>query len=119
VPILAWLVLALIGAFATPALSRRRSWQTGSLLVNAAILLVLAVATTIYVAGEDDYRRDGRSRWTVYDAHVITVVAITAAIVAATVALLALRRRRLAWAAPLVEVVAVMLGYAALVQMTN
>jgi uncharacterized membrane-anchored protein len=47
-----------------------------------------------YVAGEDEYRADGTSRWDAYDAHGVTVAAVAVAIVVSVLAVLLAARPR-------------------------
>jgi hypothetical protein len=62
--------------------------------VYAALLGASALALTVYVASEDDYRRGGISRWQAYDAHTATVAAIAVGLGAAVALLGAATRRR-------------------------
>jgi hypothetical protein len=53
-------------------------------IVLAAESLVAAVSSVglaFYVAGPDDYRADGTSRWVAYDVHGLTVAAVVAGLV--------------------------------------
>jgi hypothetical protein len=61
---------------------------------HAAVFLWGAAYLTYYVASEDDYRKGGISRWNAYDAHVVTVAAITACVAVAAGALAAGRLGR-------------------------
>src|SRR3954452_651619 len=119
VPIIALLMLVLMLAAVTPLLARRPGLLTGVLVADGVVLLSLAVVMTAYVVAEDDYRHDGRSRWTVYDAHAVTVAAVAAAVIAAAVALFTARRRGPAWATPVAAFVAVCLAWDTLVQRPN
>ena len=58
------------------------------------MLAASALALTLYVASEDDYRRGGISRWDAYDAHELTVAAIATGLVDAVVLAGAAARRR-------------------------
>ena len=60
----------------------------------AALLSATAIALTLYVAGEDDYRRGGISRWEAYDAQAFTVTAIAIGLAAAVALVAAATRRR-------------------------
>jgi hypothetical protein len=72
---------------------RGKTWPRSAAFVYAALLGVSALALTVYVASEDDYRRGGISRWQAYDAHAITVAAIAIGLGAA-VALVGAATRR-------------------------
>ncbi len=69
-----------------------RRWWRGGAHVAAGLAALSAVALTAYVASEDDYRHDGRSRWVVYDAQELSVAAIAASAAAAIVLPIASRR---------------------------
>jgi hypothetical protein len=76
---LAWLQVsvALAGlVLAVTALGGRwlRTWAW----VQAAAVAASTVGLAVYVAGEDDYRRNGMSRWAAYDAELVTVAAVVA-----------------------------------------
>jgi hypothetical protein len=87
-----WLTLLLMLGCSLIVLARSRS---AALIAQAAIFLWGAAYLTYYVASEDDYRRGGISRWDAYDAHVVTVAAITACLAVAAGALAAQRWRRI------------------------
>ena len=87
-----WLTLLLMLGCSLIVLARSRS---AALIAQAAIFLWGAAYLTYYVASEDDYRRGGISRWDAYDAHVVTVAAITACLAVAAGALAAQRWRRM------------------------
>jgi hypothetical protein len=74
---------------------RGEMWPRAAAFAYAALLGASAVALTLYVASEDDYRRGGISRWDAYDAHALTVAAIAIGL-AAAVALVGAATRR--WA---------------------
>src|SRR3954471_2394491 len=101
------LAVCLIAVAALPALSLRGGWRARALGLTSAVLLGLAAVMTVYVLSEDDYRHDGRSRWNVYDAHVITVIAILVSAMAAALAVASIRRRPPTWVVPLLGIVAV------------
>jgi hypothetical protein len=63
-----------------------------TLLCQALLFVAASGWLARYVAGEDDYRRNGISRWEAYDAHGVTVAAIGAGLAVAALALLAFRR---------------------------
>jgi hypothetical protein len=92
---LAWLQVsvALAGlVLAVTALGGRwlRTWAC----VQAAVA-GSTVGLAVYVAGEDDYRRNGTSRWAAYDAELVTVAAVVAgAVVAVVLAAAAARNLR-------------------------
>ena len=88
-----WLTLLLMLGCSLIVLARSRR---AAVIAQAAIFLWGAVYLTYYVASEDDYRRGGISRWDAYDAHVVTVAAITACLALAAGALAAERRRSFA-----------------------
>jgi hypothetical protein len=119
VTVFAALVVSFIATLALPAVSRRPEWRVRGLRLTSVVFASLAVLMTIYVLSEDDYRNDGRSRWTVYDAQEITVVAIVTAFLAAAVAIASIPRRSLAWVVALLAIGALSTNYAALAQMTN
>jgi hypothetical protein len=119
VPVFAMLAVCLIAVVALPALSLRAGWRARALWLTSVVLLGLAVVMSVYVVSEDDYRHDGRSRWTVYDAHVITVIAIVISVIAAAVAVASIRRRPTTWVVSLLGVVAVSVNFAALAEMGN
>jgi tellurite resistance protein TehA-like permease len=54
--------------------ARRRA----SLWTQAALAGLTTAALVVYVAGEDDYRGNGISRWDAYDAEALTVCAALA-----------------------------------------
>jgi hypothetical protein len=58
-----------------------------ALAMQASLAGVASVALALYVAGPDDYRADGTSRWVAYDAQGLTVTAVAAGVVVAVVAL--------------------------------
>jgi len=113
------LVVVLVLAAVTPLTAKRPRAQYWLLVADTVVLAALAVAMTVYVGAEDDYRHDGRSRWAVYDAEWVTAVAVVTAVGAAVLALLALRRRPLIWATPLAAFIAAGVNVAALAEMTN
>jgi hypothetical protein len=65
-------------ALAVVAGVRDETWPRSAAFVYAALLGAYALALTLYVASEDDYRRGGISRWHAYDAHELTIAAIAA-----------------------------------------
>jgi archaellum biogenesis protein FlaJ (TadC family) len=117
--VFAAIVLSIVAALVVPLVSGRPREQTAVLAIAAMGLALLAVTTLLYVAAEDDYRDAGVSRWSTYDAQGVTVAAIVTAVVASASAFVALRRRRLAFAVPLTTIVAVLLSYLAMAEMTN
>jgi tellurite resistance protein TehA-like permease len=89
-----WLILlALLGCslwlLARGPVAHRATILQAVLFVGASIYLV------VYVAGEDDYRGNGISRWDAYDAHTVTVIAIAGSLAVGICALVAERRRAL------------------------
>lgn len=84
---------------------------------TAGLFAVVGVLMPLYVAGEDSYRHDGRSRWTVYQVHEVTVVAITAAFV--TAGLAATQRNNAVWAVPVAALITAMACMFAFAGMSN
>jgi hypothetical protein len=74
--------------------ARGETWPRSAAFVCAALLGASALALTVYVASEDDYRRGGISRWQAYDAHAVTVAAIAVGLGAAVALVGAATRRR-------------------------
>jgi hypothetical protein len=72
---------------------RGETWPRSAAYVYAALLGASALALTVYVASEDDYRRGGISRWQAYDAHAVTVAAIAIGLGAVALVGAATRRR--------------------------
>jgi hypothetical protein len=62
---------------------RGETWPRSAAFLYLALLGGSALALTLYVASEDDYRRGGISRWHAYDAQGLTVAAIATALAAA------------------------------------
>ena len=56
--------------------------------VQALLAGLTSVWLALYVAGPDDYRADGTSRWDAYDAQGLTVVAVVAGLIVGVLALL-------------------------------
>jgi hypothetical protein len=73
---------------------RGEKWPRSAAFLYLALLGGSALALTLYVASEDDYRRGGIGRWHAYDAQELAVVAIATALAAAAVLISAARRRR-------------------------
>jgi hypothetical protein len=73
---------------------RGETWPRPAAFVYAALLGATALALTVYVTSEDDYRRGGISRWQAHDAHAVTVAAIAVGLGAAVVLVGAATRRR-------------------------
>jgi hypothetical protein len=73
---------------------RGEGWPGAAAFAYAALLGASAIALTLYVASEDDYRRGGISRWDAYDAHAVTVAAIAVGLAAAVALVGAATRRR-------------------------
>ena len=83
--------------------------MAGRILLGAEAVW-LAVATTAliaYIAGEDDYRDNGISRWDAYDAHAVTIAAVALGAAAIAAVGFALARRHSARAAVVAGLVAV------------
>lgn len=77
VPVLLVLALVLPGL----RLARRplELWTRGL----AALLGMLAVVLVVFLFSEDDYRRDGRSNWSVYHVEYVAVPTVIGALAAA------------------------------------
>jgi hypothetical protein len=60
-------------------------WPRWSAFLYLALLGGSALALTLYVASEDDYRRGGIGRWHAYDAQELTVAGIATTLAAAAV----------------------------------
>jgi hypothetical protein len=73
---------------------RGETWPRSAAFLYLALLGGSALALTLYVASEDDYRRGGISRWHAYDAQELTVAAIATALAAAAALISAAKRRR-------------------------
>lgn len=73
---------------------RGETWPRAAAFAYAGLLSASAIALTLYVASEDDYRRGGISRWNAYDAHAVTVAAIAIGLAAAVALVGAATRRR-------------------------
>lgn len=75
-------------------------FPSGSRLVRPGLtgLALFAGATSgwpaLYVAGEDDYRNDGTTRWEAYDAQGLTVAAVLAGFLVCLLALSLIPRPR-------------------------
>ena len=94
--------------------------RKAGLIGEAIVFLGLSAWLTWYVAQEDDYRNDGTSRWSTYDAQAITVVAIlSGVVVAAFAAYTATRERKLAGVNVLLALGSLSAFYIARVSMTN
>jgi cell division protein FtsW (lipid II flippase) len=114
--LVAALLVSLFLCVAQPLVANRggslRSW----FVLEAVLFAVLSVLAIAFLAGEDDYRDNGTSRWNVYDNHFLMVAAPTVAIVVAVLAAAAARGsggwlRR--WAGP-AGIAAVIVVYAGL-----
>ena len=80
-------------ALAVAVGARRETWPRSAAFAHAALAAGSAIALTLYVASEDDYRRGGISRWQAYDAHEVTVAAIAIGVGAAVALAVAATRR--------------------------
>jgi hypothetical protein len=77
-------LLAVAGVVLAVAVGvRGDGWPRPVAFAYAAFLAGWAIVLAFYVAGEDDYRGGGISRWDAYDAHPVTVAAIGIGLVAA------------------------------------
>jgi hypothetical protein len=84
----AWTILR------APAVGRTETGSRSPTLIGEAMLFAGAgVYLVYYAASEDSYRRGGISRWEAYDAHALTVGAITACFAVCVLAFVAYRRR--------------------------
>ena len=81
-------------ALAVVAGVRGETWPRSAAFLYLALLGGSALAFTLYVASEDDYRRGGISRWHAYDAQELTVAAIATGLAAAVALIGAVTRRR-------------------------
>lgn len=95
---LVWLLLALASLLAVAAGAVTALYSPGRAFVllvstEAVVLAATTAGLIAYVAGEDDYRRTGVSRWDAYDAQALTVTAVGVALAAITAFFLALGRR--------------------------
>ena len=81
-------------ALRAPAVGRSETGRRSATLIGEAMLFAGAGGyLTYYAASEDSYRRGGISRWEAYDAHALTVVAISACLAVCVLAFVADRRR--------------------------
>ena len=55
--------------------------------IQSSLAGITSVALALYVAGPDDYRADGTSRWDAYGAQGLTVTAVVVGLVVAWIAL--------------------------------
>ena len=87
----------------------------GTLGAQALLALGGSVYLALYVAGEDDYRSDGTTRWNAYDAKGLTLTAIAMglAVTALALALVAWPRKRFLPALGLAGIVAAALIFVA------
>ena len=88
----ALVVSALLTVRSRTLLSRESKHRQGIVALQALLFYALCVSAFIFIASEDDYRSDGRSRWEVYGGHGWVVAAIAAALAVAHLAPLAARR---------------------------
>jgi hypothetical protein len=119
--VLAWVQPAVAASgLVLAVMAWRGRWPRTWAWVQAAAVAASTVGLALYAGSEDDYRRDGVSRWDAYDAKAVTIAAILAGAVAATVLLLAAARNRpgLGGAAPLLSIGAAALILAAYVANT-
>jgi hypothetical protein len=94
--LMVWMLLFLAAAgilLAAVVGVRGEDWPRMAAFAYAALLSASAIALTLYVASEDDYRRNGISRWDAYDAHALTVAAIAVGLAAAVAVVGAATRR--------------------------
>ena len=92
---LAWLqVLVALAGLVLAVIALRGRWLRTWAWVLAAVVAASTVGLAVYVAGEDDYRRNGISRWAAYDAELVTVAAFAAGTGAAILLLVAAGRDR-------------------------
>jgi len=73
-------------------------WEAGmarlALAGQALLSAVAGIYLAFYVAGEDDYRDNGISRWEAYDAHGLSVAAVALALAVSLVAVVLAARPR-------------------------
>ncbi len=117
-----WLIIWMLPVVAAAGVAlaalvgvRGETWPASAAFAYAALLSASAIALTLYVASEDDYRRGGISRWDAYDAHALTVAAIALGLAAAVALVGAATRRQARLAIPgfLVSSAAFVLYFAA------
>ncbi len=91
------LLLALVSLFVLAG-GAAALWEAGitrfALAAQGLLSAVAGIYLAFYVAGEDDYRADGTSRWDAYDARGITVAAVALALVVSFLAFLLAARPR-------------------------
>ena len=93
----------------------RSRWPRTGATVQAVVVALSTLGLALYAASEDDYRRNGISRWDAYDAKGLTVVAVVVGVCAAIGLFVAATqdRRRLGGVALLASSVAGALMFAA------
>ena len=96
-----WLLLPVVGvtslilAALVASGGRIAGLPRAASVIDAALLGLITAALVSYVAGEDDYRMNGITRWDAYDVRPLTVTAVVAgALGVAGVALGVLRSSR-------------------------
>lgn len=118
-PLFLAMVLSLLFGCLYPAVWGSAGRELGWRRVAAVPPLLLTLLFVAFVAAEDDYRSDGRSRWEVYDAQATIVPAVGLAVAATVAGFASYRRPSLApWAAAGC-IVAAFLAWVARVQMSN
>ena len=79
-----WLLLPAIGitslvlAAVVGSGERLAGARRAASVLDAALLGLVTAALVLYVAGEDDYRMNGMTRWEAYDVRPLTVSAVVA-----------------------------------------
>ena len=88
------LALAIVScwALAEGVLKPGRSAIRAALAGEALLCAAASVYLALYVAGEDDYRHNGMSRWEAYDARGLTAAAIACGVVVSLFAALVASR---------------------------
>ena len=107
-------VLTMLSGAVTPV-SREQSRRRSAASLAMVLCALLAIATVVYVMGEDDYLQDGRSTWTVHAKfHVLYVATPVVAGAAAVMSRLAMTKPRIVPCVPLATTIAAVLGWATL-----
>jgi hypothetical protein len=114
---LIWLqpLVAAAGLVLAGLVALRSRWPRTGAMVQAVVVALSTLGLALYVASEDDYRRNGISRWDAYDAKGLTIVAVVVGVGAAIGLFVAVTRdrRRLGVVALLASTVAGALMFAA------
>lgn len=117
--IFALTVLLLVVGVAAPSARVTRGPVTPWTRALAALLLLLAVVLVAFLFAEDDYTRDGRSNWQVYDVEYPAIPTIVGSVAAAVWLLRREGTRAVALAAPLLGTGAGFAAYVCFIFTTN